>query len=45
MFSLLTKHLNTQNGWIILTLTGAFSVFCLVSWDVKEKYTNQAINQ
>ena len=42
MFSLLTKHLNTQNEWIILTLIGAVAGFCLVSLDVKEKYTKQS---
>ena len=42
MFSLLTKHLNTQNGWIILMLIGTVAGFCLVSLDVKEKYTNQS---
>ena len=36
------KPLNTQNGWIILTLIGAVAGFCLVSLDVKEKYTNQS---
>ena len=30
------KPLNTQNEWIILTLMGAVSGFCLVSLDVKE---------
>ena len=42
MFSLMTKSLNTQNEWIILTLIGAVAGFCLVSLDVKEKYTNQS---
>ena len=41
MFSLITKHLNTQNEWIILTMIGAVAGFCLISLDVKEKYTNQ----
>ena len=38
----MTKPLNTQNEWIILTLIGAVGGFCLVSLDVKEKYTNQS---
>ena len=38
----MTKPLNTQNEWIILTLVGAVAGFCLVSLDVKEKYTNQS---
>ena len=42
MFSFMTKPLNTQNEWIILTLIGAAAGFCLVSLDVKEKYTNQS---
>ena len=37
----MTKPLNTQNEWIILTLIGAVAGFCLVPLDVKEKYTNQ----
>ena len=37
----MTKHLNTQNEWIILTLIGAVAGFCQISLDVKEKYTNQ----
>ena len=41
LISLLTEPLNTQNEWIILTLIGAMAGFCLVSLDVKEKYTNQ----
>ena len=45
----MTKPLKTQNEWIILTLIGAVAGFCLVSLDVKEKYTNQhkqkAMNQ
>ena len=36
----MTKPLNTQNEWIILMLIGAVAGFCLVSLDVKEKYTN-----
>ena len=31
----------TQNEWIILTLIRAVAGFCLVSLDVKQKYTNQ----
>ena len=38
-----TKPLNTQNEWRILTLIGAVAGFCLVSLDVKEKYTNQSL--
>ena len=38
----MTKPLNTQNEWIILTLIGAVAGFCLVPLDVKEKYTNQS---
>ena len=38
----MTKPLNTQNEWIILTLIRAVAVFCLVSLDVKQKYTNQS---
>ena len=34
--------LHTQNEWIILTLIGAVAGFCLVSLDVKAKYTNQS---
>ena len=30
----MTKPLNTQNEWIILTLIGAMAGFCLVSLDV-----------
>ena len=41
----MTKPLNTQNEWIILTLIGAVAAVCFVSLDVKEKYTNQAMNQ
>ena len=41
MFSLMTKPLNTQNELIMLMLIGAVAGFCLVSLDVKEKYTNQ----
>ena len=42
IFSLLTEPLNTQNEWIILTLIGAVAGFCLVSLDVKEKYTKES---
>ena len=45
MFSLMTKHLNTQNEWIILTLIGAVPGFCLVSLDVKENTQTKAMNQ
>ena len=38
----MTKPLNTQNEWTILMLIGAVAGFCLVSLDVKEKYTNQS---
>ena len=38
----MTKPLNTQNEWIILTMIGAVAGFCLVSYDVKRKYTNQS---
>ena len=38
----MTKPLNTQNEWIILTLIGAVAGFCHVSLDVKEKYTIQS---
>ena len=41
----MTKPLNTQNESIILTLIGAAAWFCLVSLPVKEKYTNQTMNQ
>ena len=41
----MTKPLNTENEWIILTLIGAVAGFCLVSFHVKEKYTNQTMNQ
>ena len=36
------KSLNTQNECIILTLIGVVAWFCLVSFDVKEKYTNRS---
>ena len=38
----MTKPLNTQNEGIILTLIRAVAGFCLVSLDVKQKYTNQS---
>ena len=38
----MTKPLNTQNEWIILTLIGAVAGFCIVPLDVMEKYTNQS---
>ena len=38
----MTKPFSTQNEWIILTLIGAVAGFCLVSLDVKQKYTNQS---
>ena len=41
----MTKHLNTQNEWIILTLIGAVAGFCLVSLDVKENTKTKAMNQ
>ena len=34
LFSLMTKPLNTQNEWIILTLIRAVAGFCLLSLDV-----------
>ena len=42
MFSLMIKPLNTQNESIILLFIGAVAGFCLVSLDVKKKYTNQS---
>ena len=41
----MTKPLNTQNEWIILTLIGAVAGFCLVSLDVKENTQTKAMNQ
>ena len=38
----MTKPVNTQNEWIILTLIGAVAGFCLVPLAVKEEYTNQS---
>ena len=41
----MTKPLNTQNEWIILTLIGAVAGFCLVSLDVKENTQTKDMNQ
>ena len=41
----MTKPLNTQNAWIILTLIGAVPGFCLVTLDVKENTQTKAMNQ
>ena len=41
----MTKHLNTQNEWIILTLIRAVAGFCLVTLDVKENTQTKAMNQ
>ena len=41
----MTKPLNTQNAWIILTLIEAVAGFCLVSLDVKENTQTTAMNQ
>ena len=41
----MTKLLNTQNEWIILTLIGPVARFCLVSLDVKENTQTKAMNQ
>ena len=41
----MTKPLNTQSKWTILTLIGGVAGFCLVSLYVKKKYTNQTMNQ
>ena len=38
----MTKPLSTQNERLILTVIGAVAGFCVVSLDVKEKYTNQS---
>ena len=43
--SLITKPLNTQNEWIILTLIRAVAGFCLVSLDVKQNTQTKAMNQ
>ena len=45
MFSLMTKPLNTQNEWIILTLIIALAGFCFLSLDVKENTQTKAMNQ
>ena len=41
----MTKPLNTQNEWIILTLVRAVAGFCLVSLAVKENTQTKAMNQ
>ena len=41
----MTKPLNTQNEWIILTLIGTVAGFCLVSLDVKENRQTKGMNQ
>ena len=41
----MTKPLNTQNEWTILTLIRAVAGFCLVSLDVKENTQTKAMNQ
>ena len=41
----MTKPLNTQNEWIILTLIGAVAWYGLVSLDVKENTQTKAMNQ
>ena len=41
----MTKPLNTQNEWIILSLIGEVAGFCLVSLAVKENTKTKAINQ
>ena len=41
----MTKPLNTQNEWIILTLIRAVAGFCLVSLDVKENTQTKAMKQ
>ena len=41
----MTKPLNTQNAWIILTLTGSVAGFFLVSLDVQENTQTKAMNQ
>ena len=45
MFSLMTKPLNTQNEWIILTLIGAVAGFCIVPFYVTENTQTKAKNQ
>ena len=41
----MTKPLNTQNEWIILTLIGAVAGFCLVSLDVKGNTETKAMKK
>ena len=41
----MTKPLNTQIEWIILTMIGAVAGFCLVSLDMKENTQTKAMNQ
>ena len=41
----MTKPLNTQNEWIIITLIGAVAGFCLVYLDVKKNTQTKAMNQ
>ena len=41
----MTKPLNTQNEWIILTLIRAVAGFCLFSLDVKQNTQTKAMNQ
>ena len=41
----MTKPLNAQNEWIILTLIGAVAGFCLVSLKVKKNTQTKAMNQ
>ena len=41
----MTKPLNTQNEWIILTLIVAVAGYSLVSLDVKENTQTKAMNQ
>ena len=41
----MTKPLNTQNEWKILTLIGAVAGFWLVSLDVEENTQTKAMNK
>ena len=41
----MTKSLNTQNEWIILTLIRAVAGFCLVSLDVQKNTQTKVMNQ
>ena len=41
----MTKPLNTQNEWIILTLIRAVAGFSIVSLDVKKNTQTKAMNQ